>query len=210
MDYAWFLFGFKGRINRAKCWLAMLIILCWMLFLAALIVGIGSLFGGPRSIQLQHRRHLRLVDPAAYRVAVVGPPVPTILSTSIGTPLFAVGLSRHLVKRLHDRNKSGWWMLPFFVLPGLYNQFGDRLAEFLPMSAARLAAFALHLWGFVELVLPARARADQPVRPRPAAASRGPLRIGHALRSAGTSRARLEFVPHRAGPPPAVHVKRGA
>ena len=25
------------------------------------------------------------------------------------------------IKRLHDRDKSAWWMVPFFVLPGLYN-----------------------------------------------------------------------------------------
>ena len=36
MDWTWYLFGFKGRINRAKYWLAGLIIGCWMLLLATL------------------------------------------------------------------------------------------------------------------------------------------------------------------------------
>ena len=33
MDYVWYLFRFDGRINRARCWLALLIMICWMLFL---------------------------------------------------------------------------------------------------------------------------------------------------------------------------------
>ena len=38
MDFLWYLFSFDGRINRAKFWLAALIILCWMIFLAILTV----------------------------------------------------------------------------------------------------------------------------------------------------------------------------
>ena len=34
MDWTWYLFGFKGRIERAKMWLSVLIILCWMFFWA--------------------------------------------------------------------------------------------------------------------------------------------------------------------------------
>jgi len=57
MDWTWYLFGFKGRVNRAKYWLAT------------------------------------------------------------------------LIKRLHDRDKSGWWMVPFFFIPGLYEQFAERLPD---------------------------------------------------------------------------------
>src|ERR1700720_98915 len=45
MDWTWFLFSFKGRINRAKYWLAGLIILCLMLFVLTLLAGIGKAFG---------------------------------------------------------------------------------------------------------------------------------------------------------------------
>jgi uncharacterized membrane protein YhaH (DUF805 family) len=41
VDWTWFLFSFKGRINRAKCWLAGLVIFCWMIFVAFIYVGIG-------------------------------------------------------------------------------------------------------------------------------------------------------------------------
>ena len=33
MDWTWNPFSFKGRINRAKLWLALLVIICWMIFL---------------------------------------------------------------------------------------------------------------------------------------------------------------------------------
>jgi uncharacterized membrane protein YhaH (DUF805 family) len=62
----------------------------------------------------------------------------------------AVGLLRDSIKRLHDRDKSGWWMVPFFAVPGLYNQFADRLPDSYCRPAARLAALSL-LWGFVEM-----------------------------------------------------------
>ncbi|MFZ0810793.1 MAG: DUF805 domain-containing protein, partial [Bradyrhizobium sp.] len=47
MDWVWFLFGFDGRINRAKIWLALLVILCWMIFTAMLMLGIDAVFGNP-------------------------------------------------------------------------------------------------------------------------------------------------------------------
>ena len=49
MDWTWYLFSFNGRINRAKLWLALLVILCWMIFLGLLVVAIGSLFGAAKS-----------------------------------------------------------------------------------------------------------------------------------------------------------------
>jgi uncharacterized membrane protein YhaH (DUF805 family) len=49
MDWTWYLFSFEGRINRAKMWLAALVIACWMIFLGVLIVTVSSAFGGPAS-----------------------------------------------------------------------------------------------------------------------------------------------------------------
>ena len=52
MDWVWFLFEFDGRINRAKVRLATLIILCWMIFVAAVMLGIDGIFGNPtRSVR---------------------------------------------------------------------------------------------------------------------------------------------------------------
>ncbi len=55
MDWNWFLFRFEGRINRAKYWLAGLIILCWMSFALMLLDRIGMAFG----IGAPCHRHLR-------------------------------------------------------------------------------------------------------------------------------------------------------
>ena len=45
MDYTWYLFRFDGRINRARCWLALLIVICWMIFLSLVLFGVAYLFG---------------------------------------------------------------------------------------------------------------------------------------------------------------------
>ena len=47
MDWTWYLFSFNGRINRAKMWLAVLVILCWMIFWARWPS--LRLFGGAKS-----------------------------------------------------------------------------------------------------------------------------------------------------------------
>ena len=46
MDWVWFLFSFEGRINRAKYWLAGLVILCWMIFFVFLFVVLSAALGG--------------------------------------------------------------------------------------------------------------------------------------------------------------------
>ena len=79
------------------------------------------------------------------------------------------------IKRLHDRDKSGWWMVPFFVLPGLYNQFADRLPDSHFMMVPALISFGLYVWGFVEMFCPEGLAKDQPVRSR-SARSRPPPR----------------------------------
>jgi uncharacterized membrane protein YhaH (DUF805 family) len=55
----------------------------------------------------------------------------------------AVGL-----KRLHDRDMSGWWLLVFFLLPGVLDGIGRLLAAPLVFS---LAEAAISLWALVVL-----------------------------------------------------------
>jgi len=42
-------------------------------------------------------------------------------------------------------------MIPFFVIPGLFDQFNDRLPDSYPVLALGLAAATLWLWGFIEM-----------------------------------------------------------
>lgn len=115
MDWTWYLFRFDGRINRAKLWLALLIILCWLSFLAVLAAATGIASGGG-----SHGFNLddvfRVVDPATYR-AWSWANLPYVMVKVIGTALFLWVYCATSIKRLHDRNRSGWWMVPYFVLP---------------------------------------------------------------------------------------------
>ena len=47
MDYAWFLFSFEGRINRAKYWLTLIVwFLIWAFAVIVALVGGLAILGG--------------------------------------------------------------------------------------------------------------------------------------------------------------------
>ena len=84
MDWKALLFGFDGRINRAKYWLSLLVIsgVAVIGMIGAFTIGIGSglfIFINPFVI--------------------------------IGFVLAAWISLATAAKRLHDRNKSGWWLI---------------------------------------------------------------------------------------------------
>jgi len=93
------LFSFKGRIGRAKFWLANLV----AYLLVALIVIIVMLIVPPEQLIITDpetgMETIDILNPivlTAYLVLLV---VTTWISLAIGT------------KRFHDRGKSGWWNL---------------------------------------------------------------------------------------------------
>ena len=55
------------------------------------------------------------------------------------------------IKRLHDRDKPGWWAVPFVILPGLLSSAANDFVT--PSAGTVLHACSgfLLLWGFVEL-----------------------------------------------------------
>ena len=60
------------------------------------------------------------------------------------------------VKRLHDRNKSGWYLLLFYFVPGTLAALSVLVGEFVEDSSIiatvlALLAFALVVWAFIEL-----------------------------------------------------------
>ena len=55
------------------------------------------------------------------------------------------------IRRLHDRGKSGWWVLVFIFVPGLLQGIGSRLGDPVPMMILGLADFAVSIWALVEL-----------------------------------------------------------
>ncbi|WFU33553.1 DUF805 domain-containing protein [Bradyrhizobium brasilense] len=201
MDWANYLFGFKGRVNRAKFWLAGLIIVCWMMFLALLAVSAG--LGGKNGFSFNVDDIFRAFDPDSYR-SLSWAGLPALLVKACGTFLFVWVYVAVSIKRLHDRDKSGWWMVPFFAIPGLMSQFSDRLPdESYWVMAAGLIVFMLYIWGFIELAF--LRGTGYPNRYGPNPLGKTHVRQG---RDSGSRSARgwdqqseLDIVPHKAGPP---------
>jgi uncharacterized membrane protein YhaH (DUF805 family) len=190
MNYKWFLFSFNGRINRAKYWLATLIILCWMIFVLEVLAAVAPIFGigGPLAINvIGISASIQLGgDPASK--ASLFPQIVTIPMTFV----FGWSYAAASIKRLHDRNKSGWWIVPFIVATGLYGQFGDRLGGSYAAVVIGLAVFIAFMWGFVEMCCLTGTRGPNRFGPDPLAPPDAGPRWDQF--------SELEMVPHRADP----------
>lgn len=160
-----FLFGFSGRINRAKMWLFLLVAIVW-----TIVAEVVAIFGLHWSHYMQA---LQDFTKAGHPFGPAPQPIPDPIT---GNAWIAVGIIALLVlllivasfavyvKRLHDRNKSAWWLLAYTGLPWLLNIFvwttgpmhgGFPLGLFQgPMGMARGAAYVvcllIALWVFIE------------------------------------------------------------
>ncbi len=71
--------------------------------------------------------------------------IPLLLIAFVATYMIAI-------KRLHDRNKSGWWTLVFLWAPGVLDRLSDKVVE---ESATWwilvLIGSVLTIWGLIEL-----------------------------------------------------------
>jgi uncharacterized membrane protein YhaH (DUF805 family) len=133
------LFSFDGRIGRLTYWLAIL----------ALIVAVLVLTIAPFLLDSEEAAVLMLALTSQF-----------IWLLSLW-PILAVGS-----KRLHDRNKNGWWLLVFWLLPLALFSVGLSIALFNDPSTGRsgdlstasiliFASLLPALWGIVELgILP--------------------------------------------------------
>ena len=90
------LFGFRGRITRAKFWLVALAIFVVELILFAALVGNAAMRANPQAA-------LAAIGPVAGIVFLIFAVVVTWISLAVA------------VKRYHDRDKSGWWVLIILV-----------------------------------------------------------------------------------------------
>jgi uncharacterized membrane protein YhaH (DUF805 family) len=64
--------------------------------------------------------------------------------------LVVLGVIPISVRRLHDRDKSGWRLLALFALPAVLDRFADVDAAALSFLFST-AELALSIWAFVEL-----------------------------------------------------------
>jgi uncharacterized membrane protein YhaH (DUF805 family) len=133
MDWRSLLFSFRGRINRAKYWLAVLVFV-----VADFVLGlVGWVLGNGLAFQ--------------------------ILSSVVNLAVFIAGIAV-CIKRLHDRDRSGWWLLLFYAGPVVVAFVGgfvfwaaadtvDTAADwsYLGLRFCLLGGIALAIWGFVEI-----------------------------------------------------------
>jgi uncharacterized membrane protein YhaH (DUF805 family) len=121
-DLKTLLFGFSGRINRAKYWAALGI------YFAIVVIFVVS------------GMVLSTVSEAALIALMIGAfivYIPILISS------VAVG-----IKRLHDRDKNGWWLLIFYLLPGVLSAIGEAGGGAIVFT---IASFAISMWAIVEL-----------------------------------------------------------
>jgi uncharacterized membrane protein YhaH (DUF805 family) len=141
-------FGFSGRINRGKYWLALVIwILIW-------IVAIGAFLLWGLAIFDRNLQDGSLPSPDDFEafwrmVRDYGVLSLIIFVFVIVSWVSALAIG---VKRLHDRDRSGWWIVLLYfgpmVLQGAQNSAeSGTLASIL----LGLGAFALSIWALVEL-----------------------------------------------------------
>jgi uncharacterized membrane protein YhaH (DUF805 family) len=115
------LFSFSGRINRAPYW-AVTVSLIGILLVLAVIIGAATQIFGPAIL---------------------------ILLVIFYIPALWIGLAI-AVKRLHDRNKSAWWLLVFYLVPAILQGVGQQTGD-VTGSILLVAGFAITIWAFIEL-----------------------------------------------------------
>jgi uncharacterized membrane protein YhaH (DUF805 family) len=133
MDWRSLFFSFRGRINRGKFWLAVLVF-----FIVDIVLILAGLVAG---------------DSAVFQA----------LGELINVAAFAAGLAV-ATKRLHDRDKSAWWVALYYLGPGLFavvalfifwvsaGAVGMALQwSFLLLRLCILGGIGLAVWGLVEL-----------------------------------------------------------
>jgi uncharacterized membrane protein YhaH (DUF805 family) len=125
MSMTQLLFSFQGRLNRKPYWMTviatMVIIIVLLLFALILI--------------REHRFEFAGLTLALLVILYI--------------PLIWIGLAIG-AKRLHDRDKSAWWLLVFYAAPGILSTAGNRLED-VGFIILHVISFAISVWAFVEL-----------------------------------------------------------
>lgn len=122
-----FLFGAGGRISRTKYWVS---------FLRYSLAGL-------------------LVAVVLFVTAGIAAPLLIIVAVLTLIPWLLWGIAI-TTERLHDRDRSAWWLIVFYLVPGLLNELAKTTWLIGAAGTAlqymlALTAFALTIWGFVEI-----------------------------------------------------------
>jgi uncharacterized membrane protein YhaH (DUF805 family) len=125
------LFGFQGRITRLRYWLS---------YCTWIVIGVLVYF--------------------ALKVLIVATDLgaATVMFWGMGllvlVPFIVSSIAINL-RRLHDRDKSGWWLLVFYLVPVALAVFAQAAVGSSPESSvtkvAEYGTLALQFWMIVEL-----------------------------------------------------------
>ena len=125
MSWTTLFFSFQGRINRSKYWLT--VVVSFAVWIAYAVVGLLM---------------VGRVDPDFKDFDNLS--TPTIVIFAVIAAIIVIGAIWSWlavsVKRLHDRDKSGWWLLLFWLLPSALGL----------LPVLNLVGFAISIWAFVE------------------------------------------------------------
>jgi uncharacterized membrane protein YhaH (DUF805 family) len=143
MDWKTLFFSFRGRVNRAKYWLALLVILI-----------VSAVFKGIRIIVVYNWEVVGEQDMADSVGGLVTLSVITLVVLAVSLTCFVAGLAI-AAKRLHDRDKSAWWLLLFYLLPGVLAVTGAGASmateSWLALGLLGAIALAISIWALIEL-----------------------------------------------------------
>jgi uncharacterized membrane protein YhaH (DUF805 family) len=157
-----FFFGFDGRVARGRFWLFGLTIYALAALAMALDPVMVEVMTGLTAIPVLLMLLLYLfLGMSSVAVVALGVAVDTVMARELPPGLgltillgsVALGLILSWIvvavasKRLHDRNKSGWWLIVFVLTPLVVGALG----AFTRSDALLAVAFAFHFWSFVEL-----------------------------------------------------------
>jgi uncharacterized membrane protein YhaH (DUF805 family) len=116
-----FFFRFRGRVSRSRYWFGTLAVLAACLVVFLILVALAPRFGWQFDDE---------------EIATLG--VPFIVICVVST----LALS---AKRLHDRDKSAWWLVVFYVPPLFSDIILGATAE------ANLISTFFSIWALIEL-----------------------------------------------------------
>jgi uncharacterized membrane protein YhaH (DUF805 family) len=156
----WYLqswFPFHGRIGRAQYWI-------WTLLYAAILPVSGV------TVAVLGALYYKPPDDSITNRTIIGFVTVAFLVLTFGT---VTGLASTGVRRLHDRGKTGYWLLLYYLLPFLiWNNARMDAVGFVSV----FAALGVQIWAIVDLgALPGEAGSNafgpNPLAENPAATS---------------------------------------
>jgi uncharacterized membrane protein YhaH (DUF805 family) len=152
MPLSTMLFSFSGRLNRARFWLASIVLSAVSSVLAPIHILFWILIAtSPLSLAALIAIKGWSAVPIAWGGLLFGLFVYLLVSCAGLLVLFA-GFAV-AAKRLHDRDKSAWWLLLFYLVPWILGTIGFYIGaiEVRVILGLGLAYFCIVIWYLVEL-----------------------------------------------------------